>query len=93
VYEDDVSAPITVLTWASAASGRLLWLKWPFVVADVTSEGVFACAVHNAPEESVYIIYANTPAFDQTAGWCIQLDGLLPTYLPSDEGVGAWEYV
>ena len=58
----------------------------------MTSEGVFACAIHNAPEETVYVVYANTPAFDQTEG-CTQLDGLLPTYLPSDEGAGAWEYV
>jgi hypothetical protein len=61
-------------------------------VADVTSEGVFACGIHNAPGETVYIIYANTPAFDQTEG-CTQLDGLLPTYLPGDEGAGAWGYV
>jgi hypothetical protein len=59
----------------------------------VTSEGVFACGIHNGPGEMVYIIYANTPAFDQTAGGCTQLDGLLPTYLPGDEGAGAWGYV
>jgi hypothetical protein len=27
VYEDDVSAPITVLTWASAASGMLRFIE------------------------------------------------------------------
>lgn len=63
-----------------------------FKAPNATEGGVLAC-----PDVSTYLnstatyqIYALTPAFNQTN--CITLDGLLPTYQPTN-AFGAWEYI
>ncbi|KAI6712295.1 hypothetical protein JHW43_005152 [Diplocarpon mali] len=49
-------------------------------------DGSTAC-----PHSPYYQIYARTPAFNQTD--CVELEGLQPTYKPSESPFGAWQYI
>ncbi len=55
-------------------------------------EGILACPdlPYYMNGTATYQIYAKTPAFNLTD--CVELEGLLPTYLPSGSPPGAWQY-
>jgi len=74
------------VTYTSSCSPTLTVLTW--VAPDKSTEGVWACP--NTSINATYQIYANTPAFNLTG--CTALLGILPTYLPANAPVGAWQY-
>lgn len=89
----DCSAPVVVLNWASAASGKHFYEAREFADTNVIVEGLLACPymISGQPSTTVQQIYIDTPEFNKTG--CTKLHGLLPTYLPNGSPPGAWQYI